>query len=618
MAKTQSTRSSSKGFDPKGNPGPYVAIVRNHLDSKYMGNLEVEIQFSSGSGNSPNVPGRLAQVSYLSPFYGTTPYEGLTKNEGHQYSQKSYGMWMVPPDPGTKVLVMFAEGNRGQGYWFGCIQEDYMNFMVPGVSPSTTYNDFDLETKYPVGEYNKKVETAKGRDPTQFIKPVFEDAYDVLAEQGLEEDETRGLTSSSARRELPSTVFGISTPGPQDKRPGAPTVQYGENFAQTVTPFNRLGGTSFVMDDGDATMLREGPASESPYVYKNKEKGEDGGDPTIPHNELVRLKTRTGHQILLHNSEDLIYIGNAKGTTWIELTSNGKIDIFAQDSISIHTENDLNITADRDINMHAGRDFNVKANRNVNLESVANWQIVVGGDNKITTTGKTEINSGGNHVETAAQIHMNGPTATKAEPLQTFKLPGETETSEESLHRRLPQHEPWIHHENFDPTKFTTELTDIELTDPIEDPEIEPVPDTFRKNIQRPANSKPATPPPGKEAAEPTKTQQQETGVIKSKSDVTSTTEPPADVTKAIDDVKTDLTPANVSVLDTAVDKAVELGEMGFAAAQSAIQSIDSTYKPTTLKSIVDAGVGIYEEAKVAASDALLQVRTKLAKINTL
>ncbi|MFM6199336.1 MAG: hypothetical protein ACKPE1_09375, partial [Dolichospermum sp.] len=66
---------------------------------------------------------------------------------------------------------------------------------------------------------------------------------------------------------------------------------------------------SFVMDDGD----------------------KDG------QNELVRIRTRTGHQILLHNSADLIYIANAKGTAWVELTSNGKIDIFAQDSVSIHT-----------------------------------------------------------------------------------------------------------------------------------------------------------------------------------------------------------------------------------------------------------------------------------------
>jgi hypothetical protein len=140
----------------------------------------------------------------------------------------------------------------------------------------------------------------------------------------------------------------------------------------------------------------------------------------------VRIRTRTGHQILLHNSEDLIYIGNAKGTTWIELTSNGKIDIYAKDSISVHTENDLNFTADRDINFNANGDINLNS----------------AGNNNFTTKGATNINSAKNHVETAAQIHMNGPAAAKAnQPV------------------RVPQHEPWNGHENLDPTAVTPAKT---------------------------------------------------------------------------------------------------------------------------------------------------------------
>ena len=97
--------------------------------------------------------------------------------------------------------------------------------------------------------------------------------------------------------------------------------------------------------------------------YANIEAQEEGGDVTRPHNELVRLRTRTGHPNILHNSEDLIYIANARGTSWIEMTSNGKIDIYGADSISVHPEQDLNFTADRDINPIAGQDVNVVANK---------------------------------------------------------------------------------------------------------------------------------------------------------------------------------------------------------------------------------------------------------------
>ena len=168
---------------------------------------------------------------------------------------------------------------------------------------------------------------------------------------------------------------------------------------------------------------------------------ETGGDPSIPQNELIRLKTRTGHQILMHNSEDLIYIGNARGTTWIELTSNGKIDIYAKDSVSVHTENDYNITADRDINLKAGRNINLTAMSEIKQTAVAgNWEIMVGKDGKITCGGTSNITSK-HHFETADKIDMNGPPAAKA---GSAKIP-----------TRQPQAEPWSGHENYLPNAHT-------------------------------------------------------------------------------------------------------------------------------------------------------------------
>jgi predicted chitinase len=104
-------------------------------------------------------------------------------------------------------------------------------------------------------------------------------------------------------------------------------------------------------------------------------------------NELVRIRTRTGHQILLHNSQDLIYIGNSKGTTWLEMTSMGKIDIYAADSISIHTEADFNFRADRDINIEAGRNIHMRAGKNMETNVVGYNYLVVDGDQKISVRG---------------------------------------------------------------------------------------------------------------------------------------------------------------------------------------------------------------------------------------
>jgi hypothetical protein len=269
-------------------------------------------------------------------------------------------------------------------------------------------------------------------------------------------------------------VFGISTPGITDK--AGKRDKIGPKNKQVTMPVSRLGGSTFVMDDGDDKFLRKTQAGYGPPEYASVEQQETDGDATIPHNELIRLRTRTGHQILLHNSEDLIYIGNSKGTTWIELTSNGKIDIFAEDSVSIHTKNDLNILADRDINLEAGRNFNLKAGATFHtegniVESVANT------DTKITSGASSHINSKVTHRETAGKVYMNSTTAAAEAvvALDTIAVPADDDTTIDSILLRVPQHEPWPHHENLDPQSFKPSQTDRDTAKSI------PLPESWKK-----------------------------------------------------------------------------------------------------------------------------------------
>ena len=376
--------------------GPFVARVVSHLDPKRMGTLEVELLSTAGPGNDPNFEkGQLFTAKYCMPFYGVNNVQSNTAEWGYSNTQQSYGFWAVPPDPGSKVLVIFAEGLPNQCYWIGCIQDEYMNNMVPSGGQITTKPAYvyqgnlpnDIKGQpLPTGEYNKKqTDKLKGQNVDQFIRsynPLF---ARVLSNQGLVFDTLRGQTTSSARRDVPNTVYGWNTPGPLDKRPGAPTGKYGA-FGEAVNYFrSRLGGSTFTMDDGDPTILRQGLPGSTPSVYYDIEaepKNASKADPTLPANELVRIRTRTGHQILLHNTEDLIYIGNAKGSAWLEMTSNGKIDIYASDSINIRTETDLNITADRDINILAGRDFNLTSLRDKKVKVGVNNDVRIGENDK--------------------------------------------------------------------------------------------------------------------------------------------------------------------------------------------------------------------------------------------
>ena len=386
----EDTRKSAEAGRKKDS-GPFLATVVSHLDKSYLGTLEVQIYRQVG--NNKEAEGELQQARYLSPFYGVTNVDFVSDDEdNYNNTQKSYGMWMIPPDVGSTVMVIYVET---WGYfWIGCVFDEKMNFMMPGYA-STYYNVDETKAtdkeRVPVAEYNRII-GGSTLDATVITKPAtpFET---VLDDQGLLEDDIRGITTSSARRETPSMVFGISTPGPLDKQPGAKLGNTGKKEHKVKnTPVSRLGGSSFVMDDGDDKFLRKTSASEGPPDYAALEHGDDKPDDTrLLHNELVRLRTRTGHQILLHNTEDLIYIGNARGTAWIELTSDGKIDIFAEDSISIHTKQDMNFYADRDINFEAGRNFNTKVAGEMHTHVIGDQILIVDANQKIHIKAAVDI-----------------------------------------------------------------------------------------------------------------------------------------------------------------------------------------------------------------------------------
>ena len=249
--------------------GPYEARITSHLDGKYMGTLEVELLRSVDPGMDSLEANQRVQVEYLNPFYGVTNYAGVTKNTDYATSQQSYGMWFIPPDIGNIVLVIFVEGNINKGYWIGCVQAENQNFMIPDGRPATTFTDTttnltDIGKKLPVGEYNKEllINSLNLLDATKNLKPINTDFKNILKNQGLLTDEIRGLTTTSARRETPSSVFGVSTPGPLDKR--------GNARGKGGRYHSRLGGSSIVMDDGDDKFLRKTSAAKGPSEYVNK------------------------------------------------------------------------------------------------------------------------------------------------------------------------------------------------------------------------------------------------------------------------------------------------------------------------------------------------------------
>lgn len=331
--------------------GIYIGFVKRTDDNQEMGRLKVYIK---EFGGNPDDEQNWISVSYASPFAGSTSlYEQGANIESYDDTIKSYGMWMVPPDLETRVLVAFVNGKIDLGYWFACLFQRGTQVSIPGIAAKTTYDGENI----PAAPKNKR-----DKDPDEKKYVTHKPMYDALKKQGLEKDRLRGLSSSSVTRESPSKVMGILTPGQHQ----------------------------FVLDDGD----KDG---NSKLIRLRTTSGVQ-----------LLLDDTGGHVYLISkNGESWIEL-SADGQ--IHLYGSKDINIRSENNVNIRADKNVNIEAGNNVNIKAVAD-------NVQLEAGTDITTLATSDTKITSQGTSNINSQVAHYETAGMIHMNGPAAATADAL---------------------------------------------------------------------------------------------------------------------------------------------------------------------------------------------------------
>jgi len=356
-----SSERSEKMSQASGGIGPYLAVVESNSDYTKHGQLSVTLLGNQDDQRS--ITNNRVNCRILLPYYSVKDYVNGGKDpQSFEHAQQSHGMIFPAPQVGTKGLVILVNKNIEEAIWLGAVVEPEMNHSIPEPAAKTDIAATDDRyNELSPGEYGLPVENFVkaafiGQAPSTKIKHPIHPLADVLKAQGLLADNIRGLSSSSARRDNINQIFGIKTPG---RYTGETKIVGAEKAKSKVT---QPGGHAFVMDDGDG----------------------------LGKNNLIRLRTKAGHQILLHDTDDLIYIGNSKGTAWIELTSDGKMDVFCDDSISMRTRGDFNLYADRDFNVEAKRNINLKAANIFRTESDHHRQIV-NGSQRIMVKGNSDI-----------------------------------------------------------------------------------------------------------------------------------------------------------------------------------------------------------------------------------
>jgi hypothetical protein len=323
-----------------------VAKVKSTVDTTYNGKLLVWLV---SSNTNESLSENWISVLYASPFAGSTDIDDVSRQAYQSYSgtQKSYGIYAVPPDVNNYVLVAFANGDETQGYWFACIYKDTLTHMIPGIGSSNSYGG----QSGPVAEMNV-YSGQTGNPQVNPQRPLYTPLFNGLQLQGLTNDTLRGAGTSSVWRDQTPTVQGWLTPG----------------------------GNQLILDDGASS-------------------------------QLIRLRTQSGAQILISETEGHIYIINKTGSGWVEINNSGNIYVYGSQSVSVR--------ADADINLSAGGNVNIEGSA-VNIQS---------------TTGDLSLRAQ-SILNTYAADHFNSisPNPGTGETAVPPAIPGPSQT---------PTHEPY-------------------------------------------------------------------------------------------------------------------------------------------------------------------------------
>lgn len=399
---------------------------------------------------------------YVTPFGGQvstgTRGPGLAQTEGGV----SYGMWAVPKI-GAQIVVTSLDEQKQHRLYLGCVYVPHTTHTMPhGRWISDDHPEIDGSAEGKSGKQTKPKPYGPLSSREKPIEPLASNMAKAfgnkaesfewrsrVADYGVSRNDVSHLSKivSKVQDDLETTYDDwSSTQGYQNSRIDPTGNPNGKNYDSHTYSLTSPGFHAISMDDR-------------------------------MENCRIRLRTTGGHQILMDDTNERIYIATAQGNNWIELDQSGNIDIFTSNKVNIRAKQDINFTSDQSIRMHAKEgihmhsdkeirmkakeDIHTQTDKNIRthafegifVESNKNTNLVVGeklniyarselsiktdSNLKIQSIGDTNLKASGTTFVTATKIHLNGPTAANATKAVKPKEKPALFTN------RVPDMEPW-------------------------------------------------------------------------------------------------------------------------------------------------------------------------------
>lgn len=351
---------------------------------------------------SPEEFTNLPLCTYLAPFAGTTESD-QARGPSDTYSQGplTYGMWAIPKR-GSIVGVMCLNGNTNQRVWVGSIyDQNSVNTLPHG---RYFYEGDGGQIPHPQGAPYGPVTATEHP-----IQPIYDNQTQAFNSRlGNFEWRTRGADFQNA------AVIGDDTfqPSPCNLED------------DSEVEFKQEDGTTITITQG-LSAARDNEGAYDNQVYSWTTPGFHSismDDRQI--NCRVKFRTSAGHQIIMDDTNERIYINTAKGNNWIEIDEDGSIDIFstekisatgkhinftAEETIRLYGKHGVHIKSDTEIRVQAGTHVDTIAGTNIDTQAgghifetaIGNVEVKAGADIRHGSGGNNETKAGGSIRETA-------------------------------------------------------------------------------------------------------------------------------------------------------------------------------------------------------------------------
>ena len=341
-------------------------VVVDTSDPQQMGRLKIWCPALDGKDY---VIETLPWANYVSPLAGQTLNYPSGADSAVTPGYHSYGFWAIPKN-GASVLVAMLYGDVNRRYYIGSIFGDHGNRSLPA------------------GRYRPDIEKGPLSDTLDPVQPGMSSLKAQFSGQlDASEAKTRGAYERMVAQD-------------KDKKDGT------EGYHKGMMEKGLDPQTYCLTTPGRHTILFQ----------------------DHPTNSRVRIKSADGHQIIMDDANERIYISTNDGKSWIEMDADGHIHLYGAASVSVSAGENINVSAKENISIQAGKNLSLSAGGHARLTG-CNDVSLSGGTVNITSSGAFNILASGTILQTGSAIHLNGPRAAEA-------LCADKPTV-------VPNHEPW-------------------------------------------------------------------------------------------------------------------------------------------------------------------------------